>query len=155
MLRVLKELFGAGAGANEAAPGAAVHELQLAAAVLMVEVMRADPQLGPQERTAAVAALRRHFPLPQEELDRILALAEETARTANDFYRFTSAVNEGFDHPQKVQLVEYLWTIALADGHLDAHENHLIAKVAGLLHVTHGEYIAAKLHARQAAGPAA
>lgn len=28
-------------------------------------------------------------------------------------------------------------------------DNHLISKVAGLLHVTHGEYIAAKLHARE------
>ena len=44
---------------------------------------------------------------------------------------------------------------AYADGHLDAHENHLISKVAGLLHVTHGEYIAAKLRAKQAAGPGA
>ncbi len=35
---------------------------------------------------------------------------------------------------------------------LDAHENHLISKVAGLLHVTHGEYIAAKMRAREGAG---
>lgn len=28
-----------------------------------------------------------------------------------------------------------------ADGALDANENHLISKVAGLLHVTHGDYI--------------
>ena len=37
----------------------------------------------------------------------------------------------------------------LAQRHLDAHENHLISKVAGLLHVTHGEYIAAKLRAKE------
>jgi uncharacterized tellurite resistance protein B-like protein len=155
MLRALKELFDTVAGTDGVAPPADAHELQLAAAVLMVEVMRADPQLGPAERTAVVAALRRHFPLAEDEVARLVALAEQTARTANDFYRFTSAINDGFTHPQKVQLVEYLWTIALADGHLDAHENHLIAKVAGLLHVTHGEYIAAKLHARQAAAPPA
>ena len=33
-----------------------------------------------------------------------------------------------------------------------AHENHLISKVAGLLHVTHGEYIASKMRAREGAG---
>ena len=38
-----------------------------------------------------------------------------------------------------------MWRVAYADGHLDAHENHLISKVAGLLHVSHGEYIAAVL----------
>ena len=53
---------------------------------------------------------------------------------------------------QKLRIVEYMWQVAFADGHLDANENHVISKVAGLLHVTHGEYIAAKLHAKQAAG---
>ncbi|HEY5580002.1 MAG TPA: TerB family tellurite resistance protein [Rhodoferax sp.] len=41
--------------------------------------------------------------------------------------------------------------VAYADGHLDAHENHLISKIAGLLHVSHGGYIAAKLYAKEAA----
>ena len=35
---------------------------------------------------------------------------------------------------------------------LDANENHVISKVAELLHVTHGEYIGAKLRAKEAAG---
>ena len=54
-----------------------------------------------------------------------------------------------FDQAQKGRVVEYMWQVAYADGHLDAHENHLISKVAGLLHVTHGEYIAAKLRAKE------
>ena len=43
-----------------------------------------------------------------------------------------------------------MWQVAYADGHLDAHESHLISKVAGLLHVTHGQYIAAKMRAKEA-----
>ena len=83
---------------------------------------------------------------------RLLELAEARSRTANDFFAFTSTLNDRFSHPQKVRMVEFLWQVAYADGDLDANENHLISKVAGLLHVTHGEYIAAKLHAKQAAG---
>ena len=30
-----------------------------------------------------------------------------------------------------------MWQVAYLGGHLDAHENHLISKVAGLLHVAH------------------
>ena len=44
-----------------------------------------------------------------------------------------------------------MWQVAYADAHVDANENHTISKVAGLLHVTHGEYIAAKLRAKEAA----
>jgi uncharacterized tellurite resistance protein B-like protein len=42
-----------------------------------------------------------------------------------------------------------MWQVAYADAYLDANENHTISKVAGLLHVTHGEYIAAKLRAKE------
>ena len=86
--------------------------------------------------------------LARDELHALVELAEDTARGANDFFRFTTELNEGFTHEQKVRMVEIMWRVAYADGHLDAHENHLISKVAGLLHVTHGEYIAAKLHAQ-------
>jgi len=48
--------------------------------------------------------------------------------------------------------VEAMWQVAYADGVLDASENHVISKVADLLHVTHGEYIAAKMRAKEAAG---
>ena len=78
--------------------------------------------------------------------------AEHTAKDSNDYFRYTSAMNEQFTQSQKIQVVEHMWQVAYADGHLDANENHVISKVAGLLHVTHGEYIGAKLHAKQAAG---
>ncbi|WP_296489089.1 TerB family tellurite resistance protein [Rhodoferax sp.] len=56
----------------------------------------------------------------------------------------------GEEH-HRFQVIEYLWQVAYANGQLGAHENHLISKIAGLLHVTHGHCIAAKLHAKQAA----
>ena len=152
MLRALQDLFASIASPAGATPADEEHALQLACAVLLVEVMRAEPDVTPPEREAVLAALRRKFALAPDELARLVELAEEKARTANDFFAFTSTINERFGHPQKVRIIELMWSVAFADGEVDAGENHVISKVAGLLHVTHGEYIAAKLHARQAAG---
>ena len=150
MLRTLKTLLQTVIAAPpEASPAEQAHFLQLATAVLLVEVMRAEPELGVAERLAVVEALRRKFAMSQEEGAQLVALAEETARSANDFHQFTSAINDGFDQERKIRIVEYMWQVAYADGRLDAHENHLISRIAGLLHVTHGEYIAAKLHAKE------
>jgi uncharacterized tellurite resistance protein B-like protein len=153
MLRALKDLLDslAPAAAGNAAGGE--QALQLATAVLLVEVMRAEPQVTPAERQAVLAGLRRKFAaLDAGELSRLLALAEETARSASDFFTFTSTINDRFTHPQKIRMVELMWQVAYADGSLAEGENHVISKVAGLLHVTHGEYIAAKLHAREQSG---
>jgi uncharacterized tellurite resistance protein B-like protein len=155
MLRTLKDLFDALTGApDETSPEAMQHQLQLATAVLLVEVMRADPTLAASERETVLLALRSRFSLRDDELERLLELARETARTAYDYQRFTGLLNERFTQEQKIAVVESMWDVAYADAHLDAHEHHVISKVAGLLHVTHGEYIAAKLRAK-AASPAA
>lgn len=153
MLKTLKDLFDTfTAPAPSQSPAAQAHALQLASAVLLVEVMRADGQLGADEQAAVLTALRGKFVLADDELARLLELAAGTAQTAYDYHRFTASLNDHFSHPQKVRLIETMWQVAYADARLDAHENHLISKIAGLLHVTHGEYIAAKLRAKEAAG---
>lgn len=156
MLRTLKDLLDQLSrsldNAGSLPPAEREHTLQLATAVLLVEVMRADPAVSEAERDAVLVALRRKFALGEDELARLLELAHDTARTAYDYQRFTGSLNEHFTQEQKIRVVEAMWEVAYADQHLDAHEHHVISKVAGLLHVTHGEYIGAKLRA-QAAGP--
>lgn len=131
----------------------AEQALRLATAVLLAEVMHADQNHSAAERQAVIRALSDRFALQPASVDDLMALAQDTARTANDFHAFTSRVNDRLTHPQKIELVESLWHVAYADAHLDAHENHVISKIAGLLHVTHGEYIAAKMRAKADALP--
>ena len=150
MLRTLQELFD-NFTAQEVTPGERENAVQLATAVLLVDVMRADTHANPQERATVGAALRRTFALSDAALVQLLTQAEQTAQNAYDYHQFTSHINDHFTQPQKIQLVEVLWQVAYADGYLDAHENHLISKIAGLLHVTHGEYIGAKMRAKETA----
>ena len=153
MLRTLKDLFDSFTGsAGSQSPQQLAHVLQLATAVLLVDVMRADINMGATERSQVLTSLREKFVLTDDELARLLQLAEDTAKNSHDYHRFTSSMNEYFTQTQKIQVVEYMWQVAFADEHLDAHENHLISKIAGLLHVTHGEYIAAKMRAKEMAG---
>lgn len=151
MFQTLKELFDSFTQPTPAqTPAARAHAVQLAAAVLLVEVVRAEAAMGDAERTAMVTALRNKFALSDDELARLLELAVTTSKTAYDYQRFTSSLNEHFTQAQKIQLVEAMWQVAYADTRLDENEMHTISKVAGLLHVTHGEYIGAKMRAKEA-----
>lgn len=150
MLSTLKELFDSFAVplGGDTAEGRD-HALRLAAAVLLVEVTRAEPSIGAAERRAVVAALRSRFSLSDDELARLVELAEAESRHMYDYHHFTSRINDEFSQEQKVALVEAMWQVAYADAQLDAQEIHLISKIAGLLHVTHGEYIGAKMRAKE------
>lgn len=136
-------------GPTEAAPPVGV---ELATAVLLFEVMRADTGRDPVEEQKILDLLHRRYGLDDGELRQLLATAEERSRAANDFFAFTSVLNEQLPQAQKIAVVEHMWQVAYADGDVGAGENHVISKVAGLLHVTHGEYIAAKLRARESSG---
>ena len=154
MLRTLKDLFDSFTAPAEESPEVRDHALKLATAVLLVEVMRAEPDIDAAERSAVLASLRGKFALTDDELARLVELAELTAKNASDYHQFTSRINDSFAHEQKIQMVEDMWQVAYADAHLDTNENHLISKIAALLYVTHGEYIGAKMRARKAASPA-
>ncbi len=155
MLRTLKDLFDTllAPPAEVVGAGSPTHRLHLATAVLLVEVMRADTDCTEAERRAVLRVLQQRFALADDEVARLVELAEHSARHATDFHAFTSALNERLDHDQKVQVVEAMWAVAYADGQLTAHENHVLWRVADLLHVPHGAYIHAKLRAKAAAGP--
>jgi uncharacterized tellurite resistance protein B-like protein len=134
------------------APSAGRHGVELATAALLVEVVRSDAGIAPGEQQAVMRAVREKFNLSEEEALTIFKLAEEEVRTANDYYQFTSLINRHFDQQQKQHVIELMWRMAYADAELAAHENHVLRRVAELLHVTHGDYIAAKMRARDAAG---
>ena len=136
------------------APAAPQEEIpvELATAVLLVEAMRADQGMQEEERAALMRILEGRFSLHADDVQELLASAEERSRQSNDFFSFTSVLNERLHHDQKIEVIELMWRVAYVDGSADAGESHVISKVAGLLHVTHGEYIAAKMHAKAAAG---
>ncbi|WP_394792242.1 TerB family tellurite resistance protein [Rhodoferax sp.] len=153
MLQTLKDLFDSLiAPAFGPSPADREQALQLATAVLLVEVVRADPQMEPAERQAVVTALQQKFALADSAAAQLVAQAEQAAKTAYDYHQFTASINDYCTQPQKVRIVESMWQVAYADAYLDAQENHLISKIAGLLYVTHGEYIGAKMRAKEAAG---
>ena len=94
------------------------------------------------------ASLQGSFGLTADETDELLRLAEQQSREAASLYEFTALVDAGLDAAQKKRIVELLWLVAFADGHKDAHEEHLIRRIAGLLHVPHPDFIDAKRRAR-------
>lgn len=127
------------------------HRLQVATAALLAEVMRLDDQAEP-ERRAVLKAVQQRFGLSDDEAHALVDLAEAEAREAVDYYQFTSLINREFSAAQKVHVVELLWQVVYADATLSAHEHHVMRKIADLLYIPHGDYIAAKLRAKAAAG---
>ncbi|MDE2564233.1 MAG: TerB family tellurite resistance protein [Burkholderiales bacterium] len=152
MLRTLHDLFDSLLSPAHETPAEAAARLRLATAVLLVEVMREHPGIAAPERGAVLSALQREFALPEPEARALLAQATAASGQAIDFQTYTAVLNERLDEAQKLRVIEAMWQVAYADGALDAYENHVLWRIADLLYLPHGGYIAAKMRARDAAG---
>ena len=153
MLKSLGELFRTiTQPAPAVTPERHEHDLRLAAAALMFEVVRADGAVRPEEHTVLRTALRSVFELTPEEVEELVELAERESREAISIYEFTRQVDQGLSAEEKRRIVELLWLVCFSDADKNAEEEYLVRKIAGLLHVTHPEFIDAKIRAREASG---
>jgi uncharacterized tellurite resistance protein B-like protein len=146
MFDSIKRFFDANlmAATEASSPARQEHAYKLASAALLIEMTRADHDVKGIERDAVADAVRRAFEFNSSETEELLALAEKEADHATSLYEFTRLINHHFDAEQKSHLVELLWHVALADGEIDKYEEHLVRKVADLIHVPHRAYIRAK-----------
>ncbi len=149
MIAGITDFFNRIIAPGAAQPGAASQQaLQVATAALLLEMMRMDSSITATETASVTRTLQTRFGLDAAQVDTLMALAAEEARHATDYFQFTSLINRNFSAEQKMQIVEYLWQVAYADGHLDAHEQHFMRKIADLLYVSHADYVGAKQRAR-------
>lgn len=143
MLDQLKRIFG---GEPVAVGVMQTREpLDLATASLLVELARADFSESAAEFEAIRHVLGKRFRLDEVTLDELLVKAMRRADRAVSLHEFTHRLNAELPEADKLAIIEMLWQVSNADGHIDKHEEHLIRRIAGLLHVSDRDRVRLKL----------
>jgi uncharacterized tellurite resistance protein B-like protein len=149
-VRKLQSLISRSFGGAEADDAATREQARnLAVAALLVEVLRADYDVSAAERRQVVDSIGSVLALDAGQCAALLEEAEHTVDRAHDLHQFTSEINRALDHGGKLRLVEQMWRVARSDATVHKYEEHIIRRVCDLLHVSHREFIAAKLRAGQ------
>ena len=145
MFKSIKELF----SANVANKQPDEHQLQVAAATLMFELIRSDGEIDSKELESFDRILKDEFSLDENERSLLKEQAQDSAEQAISLQGFTREICEQWDNEQRLKMLEYLWILAFADNHIDSHERHLVRKIAGLLYLNDKEIILAKENAKK------
>lgn len=120
------------------------HRLKVATAALLIEMMLQDEDAHDTEKQAILKALQEKFELSADETHELFQLAEEERKDATDYHQFTSLIAENYTQSQKIRVIEYLWSVAFADGVLDKYEEHMVRRIADLIHVSHRDFLQTK-----------
>lgn len=113
--------------------------LRLATAALLAEAASLDGQFDQVEREAIATLLEQRFELTAEEVESLLKEGHQASENAIELYGFTRVIKDSHSHEERVRMIEMLWEVAYADGHLDDYEANLLRRVAGLIHVSDRE----------------
>ncbi len=128
--------------------GVTDRRLQLATAVLLIEMTRADHETKPEERLAVTKAVEKALGLTADETAEIVRLAEKQVERSVPMYQFARLIDQSFSMPRKKLLIEQMWRVAFSDAQILAHEEYLVRKLSGLLHVPLADFLEAKIEAR-------
>jgi uncharacterized tellurite resistance protein B-like protein len=111
-----------------------------------------DTEFGEAERGHIVSMLTGEYGLSEEYASELMRLARGELEGSIDLWRFTNLINQNYTKEEKMQVVELIWRLVYADGHLSDHENYLVHKLGKMFRLTHRELINAKLTVLQEKG---
>jgi uncharacterized tellurite resistance protein B-like protein len=143
MIEHLKKLF-----AGEPAAKSLLEQrepLELATAALLIELARADFSASSDELEAIRQLLQKRFALAPAAVEALLAEASRRADDAVSLHEFTHRLNRELPQSEKLGILEMLWRVSHADGRIDKHEEQLIQRIAGLLHISDRDRVRLKL----------
>ena len=114
---------------------------------LMIEAANTDGKITQEELNKISNSLINVFKEDPKIVEESLNKAFENKDNSKSLYFYTSKLNKSYTDDQKIQLLEVLWEIILADNELHDFEANLIRRLAGLLYISDVECGNAKIRA--------
>ena len=148
MIKKIKDLITKISNKEEIEESSNILQLDRACAALLVEIAFADKDFDEREKESLKQSLLKSYAIDIETINEIINDAEKTVEESTSLYEYTRTVNDEFEYPQKLNLLENLWKVAYADETLDKYEEHLLRKISDLIHISHSDYINVKLRVR-------
>ena len=143
MFQSLKNIFSGDKGINQENQN---NEIDILCG-LMIEAANTDGKITQEELNKISNSLINVFKEDPKIVEESLSNAFENKDNSKSLYFYTSKLNKSYTDDQKIQLLEVLWEIILADNELHDFEANLIRRLAGLLYISDVECGNAKIRA--------
>jgi uncharacterized tellurite resistance protein B-like protein len=143
--RLKAVLTGTPSGEREGDKLGEERRIQVATAVILLEVAHADEDFSESEREHILDILKDQFSLDEESVQELVQVSEEQLRRSIDIWHFTEIINNSYDSEEKYRVIEKVWQVIYADGRLDKYEDYIVHKLARVLHISHARMIEAKM----------
>ena len=131
MLQSLKNIFASDQSLNNQNENEEIDILS----GLMIEAANTDGEITQAELNKISNSLINVFKEDPKVVETSLTKAFENKDNSRSLHFYTSKLNRSYTVEKKIQLIEILWEIILADNEIHDFETNLIRRLAGLLYI--------------------
>jgi len=150
MFEKIKGLFDKNTSLDIDANGEATNEdLQIATAVLLLEMAGRDEDYAQEEIKSIADALKRQFNSSHEEILNLLEKADSLRGEQKKIDSFISLINQHFSVLQKRTILAMLWRVVVADGQVDTFEERFTTQLKFRLKLSDEDVTEAQKMARR------
>ncbi|MDB9761525.1 TerB family tellurite resistance protein [Alphaproteobacteria bacterium] len=119
-------------------------DYKIACVAILCEAAAMDGVFDEKEKSLILVLIQKQFNLDVEQANKVFSEGQQLAENATQLYGFTRVIKESWGLDKRIRLLEMLWEVAYVDGELNAAEDMLIRRIAGLIHVEDRERMEAK-----------
>ncbi len=111
-------------------------DYRLAATALLIHVVSIDGAPSETEKQKLHSLLAFRFELDPGTADRLIAEATRVEGEAVDLFHFTSTIMRSVDEQGRLRIIEMMWELVYADGHVSEFEENVVWRAADLLGIS-------------------
>lgn len=111
-------------------------DARIAVGALLVRLARSDNSYDAEEIAQIDAVLMQRYGLNAADAAALRGECEAAEAEAPDTVRFTKAIKDAVPYEDRAAVIEALWSVVLADGVRDKHEDAMLRMVAPMLGVS-------------------
>lgn len=111
-------------------------DYRLAAAALLIHVISLDGEPSETEKRKLHALLEYRFDLDAGMAAKLIADATLVEGEAVDLYHFTSVIMRSVNEEGRLRIIEMMWELVFADGHVTEFEDNVVWRAADLLGIS-------------------
>ena len=117
----------------------------MASTCLLLSIANADDNVDDKELTIIDDIIQDFFSLSDDEAKKIIHEAQEDLKLSTDYFSYGNKLNNHFSLTDKIDFISCIFEVAYSDGEYHYMEEHMIKKIAHILHIENKDLINVKV----------
>ena len=120
-------------------------EIILASTCLLLSIADADDNIDDKELSIIDEIIQDFFDIKKDNTQEIINEARKNLKDSTDYFAYGKKLNKTFSLTDKIDFISCIFEVAYSDGEYHYLEEHMIKKIAYMLHIENKDLVNVKM----------